>query len=179
MVCISSLLFLCNQRPHRADQCGLPRCPRWVLLCPRHPHNPSKVPVLRYSGQSLSQQSLKSHRCVAQAKGHPRPLVKPQFICESGLFSVLFPQRYLSEKRTQVQCGEELGVTKFREALVYSRYWVCIFYYHCVQVTKVATEPKLPPFFLAMTTPQAQGDFEGSNISYSSNISISARHACD
>ena len=34
-----------------------------------------------------------------------------------------------------------------------------------------------PPFFLTMTTQQAQGDFEGFIMSYSSNISISALHA--
>ena len=28
MVCISSLLLSCNQRPHRANQCGLPSHPR-------------------------------------------------------------------------------------------------------------------------------------------------------
>ena len=112
-----------------------------------------KVLVLRrHSGQSLSHQSLKSCRGVAKAEGHPLPLVQPQFTCESGLFSVLLPLRDLPEGRTQVQCGEELGVTKFREALVYSRYRVRIFYCHCVQVTKIATEPKLSPFFLAMTT---------------------------
>ena len=36
-----------------------------------------------------------------------------------------------------------------------------------------------PPFFIAMTTPQAQGDFEGSIMSYSSNIRFSARFASD
>ena len=139
-----------------------------------------KVPLLlRHSGQSLSHQSLKSGRGVAQAKGHPLPLVQPQFTCESGLFSNLLPQRVLPEGRTQVHCGEELGVTKFREALVSSRYRVGIFFCHCVQVTKIATEPNLPPFFLAMTIPQAQGNFECSIMSYSSNISISARNASD
>ena len=139
-----------------------------------------EIPVLLgHSGHSLSHQSLKSGRCVAQAKGHPLPLVQPQLTRESGLFSILLPQRDLSEGRTQVQCGEELGITKFREALVYSRYQVRIFYSYRVQVAKVATKHKLPPFFFAITTPQAHGDFEGSIMSYSSNISISARHASD
>ena len=53
-----------------------------------------KIPVLlSYSGQSLSHQSLEDRRGVAQAKGHPLLLVQPQFTCESGLFSVLLPQR--------------------------------------------------------------------------------------
>ena len=139
-----------------------------------------KVSVLfRHSGQSLSHQSLKSGHCVAQAEGHPLPLVQPQLTCESVLLSVLLPQRSLPEGRTPVQSGEEFGFTKFREAFVYSRYWVRVFYCHRVQITKVATEPKLPPFFFAMTTPQAHGDFEGSIMSYSSNISISARHDSD
>ena len=140
-----------------------------------------KVPVLLgYSGQSLSHQSLKSGRGVAQAKGHPLPLVQPQFTCESGLFSVLLPQRDLPEDRTRVQCGEELGVAKIREALVYLRYRVRIFYCHCVQVTKVTTEPKVPHLLLGhATTPQHQGDFEGSIKSYSSNNSISAQHDSD
>ena len=138
MVCISSLLFSCSQRPHRADQCGLPECCYDHVIHVTH----QKVPVLlRHSGQSLSHQFLKKCRGVAQAEGHPLPLAQPQFTCESGLFSILLPQRDLPEGRTQVQCGEGLGVTKFREALVYSRYRVCIFYCHCVQVTKVATEP--------------------------------------
>ena len=108
-----------------------------------------KVLVLfRHSGQSLSHQSLKTGRGVAQAKGHPHQLVQPQFTCESGLFSPLLPQRDLPGGRTQVQCGEDFGVTKFREALVYSRYRVRIFYCHCVQVTKVAIELKLPSSFL-------------------------------
>ena len=132
-----------------------------------------KVPVvLCHSGQSLSHQSLKSGRCVAQAEGHPLPLVQPQLTRKSGLFSILLPQRDLQEGRTQVQCGEELGITKFREALVYLRYRVRIFYRYRVQVTKVTSKPKLPPFFFAITTPQAHGDFEGSIMSYSSNISI-------
>ena len=139
-----------------------------------------KVPVLlRHSGDNLSHQSLKSGCCVAQAEGHPLPLIQPQFTCESGLLSVLLPQSDLAEGRTQVQCGEELGITKFGEALVYSRYWVRIFYCQRVQTAKVATEPKLSPFFFAMTTPQAHGNFEGSIMSYSSKISISARHASD
>ena len=139
-----------------------------------------KIPVLLcHSGQSLSHQSLKSGRCVAQAEWHPLPLVQPQLTRESGLFSILLPPRDLPEGRTQVQCGKELGITKFREALVYSRYQVRIFYRYRVQVAKVATKPKLPPSFFAITTPQAHGDFEGSIMSYSSNISISARHAFD
>ena len=166
------------RRHHRVDQGALPR---WVLLSPRHPRTTAhKIPVLpRYSGQNLSYQSLKGRRGVARAKGHPLPLVQLQFTCESGLFSVLLPQRDLPEGRNQVQCVEELGVAKFQEALIYSRYRVCIFFCHLVQVTKVATKPKLPSFFLAITTPQAQGDFEASIMSYSSNISISVRHASD
>ena len=81
--------------------------------------------------------------------------------------------------RTQVQCCEELGITKFREDLVYSRYRVRIFYRYRVQVKKVATNHKLPPFFFAIATQQAHGDFEGSIMSYSSNISNSAWHASD
>ena len=146
-----------------------------VILVTHH-----KIPVLlRYPGQSLGPQSLKGRRGVAQAKGHPLLLVQPQFTCESGFYFVLFSQRDLPEGRTQVQYGEDVGFAKFREALVYSRYRVRIFSCHCVQVTKVATKPKLPHFFLAMTNPQAQGDFEGFIMSYSSNISISARHASD
>ena len=76
-----------------------------------------------------------------------------------------------------MQCCEEFGITKFGEALVYPRYRVRIFYRHRVQVTKVATKPKLPLCFFAITTPQAHGNFEGSIMSYSSNISIYARHA--
>ena len=45
--------------------------------------------------------------------------------------------------------GFKLGITKLREALVYSRNWVRIFYCHRIQVAKVATKPKLPPFFFA------------------------------
>ena len=115
-----------------------------------------EIPVLLgHSGQSLSHQSLKSGRCIAQADGHPLPLVQSQFARESGFLSIPLPQRDLPEGRTQVQCGEELGITKLREALVYSRYRVRIFYRYRAQVTKVATKPKLPPFFFAITTPQA------------------------
>ena len=139
-----------------------------------------KIPVLLcHSGQSLSHQSLKSGRCVAQAESHPLSLVQPQLTRESGLFYILLPQRDPPEGRTQAQCGEELGITKFREAFVYSRYRVRVFYRYRVQVVKVATKPQLPPFFFAITTSQAHGDFEVSIMSYSSNISISARHASD
>ena len=139
-----------------------------------------EIPVLlSHSGQSLSHQSFKSGRCIAQADGHPLPLVQTQFARESVLFSILFPQRDLPEGRTQVQGCEELGITKCREDLVYSRYRVRIFYRYRVQVKKVATKHKLPPFFFAITTPQAHGDFEGSIMSYSSNISNSAWHASD
>ena len=52
-----------------------------------------KIPVLLcHSGQSLSHQSLKSGRCVAQAEGHPLPLVQPQLTRESG-FSLSFFRR--------------------------------------------------------------------------------------
>ena len=91
-------------------------------------------------GQSLSHQSLKSSRCNAQAEGHTLPLVT-QLICTRIRFSlILLPQRDLREGRTQVQCCEELGITKFGEALVYSRYRVCIFYRHRVQLAKIATK---------------------------------------
>ena len=49
----------------------------------------------------------------------------------------------------------------------------------CVQITEITTKPELPPLFLAMTTPQAHGDFDGSIMSYSINISISFLHASD
>ena len=52
-------------------------------------------------------------------------------------------------------------------------------YRHCVQITEIITKPELPPFFLAMTTPQAHGVFEGSIMSYFINISISFLHASD
>ena len=120
--------------------------------------------LLRHSGQSLSWSS-----CTGTTPIHMR----------IRFFSVLLPQRDLPEGRTQVQCGEELGITKFREALVYSRYRVRIFYCHRVQVAKVATKPKLPLLFFAITTPQEHGDFEGSIMSYSRNISNSARHTSD
>ena len=100
-----------------------------------------EIPVLLgHSGQSLSHQSLKSGRCIAQAEGHPLPLVQSQLARESGFLSILLPQRDLPEGRTQVQCGEELGITKLREALVYSRYRVRIFYRYRVQLAKVATK---------------------------------------
>ena len=137
-----------------------------------------KIPVLLcHSGQSLSHQTLKSGRCVAQDEGRPLPLVQPQLTRESCLFSILLPQRDLTEGRTQVQCGE-LGITKFTEAHVYSRYRARIFYRYRVQVAKVAKNLSCP-FFFAITTPQAHGNFEGCIMSYSSNISISARHASD
>ena len=137
-----------------------------------------KIPLLLgCSGQSLSHQCLKGRCGIAQANGPPLPLVQPLFTCESSLFSVILPQGDLPEGRTQVQCGEKHGIAKFREALIYPRYRVGIFYCFCVQLTKVATKPKLSPFFRALTTPQAQGDFEGSITSYSSNISTSALHA--
>ena len=50
---------------------------------------------------------------------------------------------------------------------------------HCVQITEITTKPELPPFFLAMTTPQAHGEFDGSIMSYSINISISFLHASE
>ena len=108
-----------------------------------------EIPVLfgHSSCQSLSHQSLKSCCCIAQAEGHPLPLVQSQFARESGFLSILLPQRDLPEGRTQVQRGEELGITKLREALVYSRYRVRIFYCYRVQVTKVATKSKLPLSF--------------------------------
>ena len=110
-----------------------------------------KIPVpFHHSGQSLSHQSLKSGRCAAQAEGHPLLPVQSYFTSESCLPSVLLPQRDLPEGRTQVQCGEELGIIKFREALVYSRYRVCFFFCYRVQVAKVATKHKLPPSFVVL-----------------------------
>ena len=139
-----------------------------------------KIPVLlRHSDQSLSQQSLKRGRCVAQAEGHPLPLVQPQFTCKSCLLYFLFPQRDLPKGRNQVLRGEEFGITKFRETLVYSRYRVRNFFCHRIQIAKFARKLKLPPFFFAIITPEAHGDFEGSIMSYSSNLYISARHASD
>ena len=126
MVCISSLLFSCNQRPHQICQ-GRCRFDH-VIHVANH-----KIPILlRYSGQSLSHQSLKGRCGVAHAKVHPLSLVQPQFTCESGLFSVLLPQRDLPEGRAQIQCCEKFGIATFREALIYPRYRVCIFYCYCV-----------------------------------------------
>ena len=108
-----------------------------------------KVPVLlRYSCQSLSHQSLKSRRGVAQTKGHPLPLVQTQFTCEAGIFSVLLPQRDLPEGRTQVQCGEELSRGQVSRGSRLFAVSLRIFYCHCIQVTRVATEPKLSPLLL-------------------------------
>ena len=81
-----------------------------------------QVPVLfRHSGQILSHRSLKSGRCVAQAEGHPLPLVQPQFTCKSGLLPVLLPQRYLPEGRTQVSvslsCNTSVAILTLLQAV--------------------------------------------------------------
>ena len=166
-VCLTVLLTLKTPPGPNPPLVGLffARALRHSALFPNSPlpnltHHKFQV-LLRHRGQSLSHQSLKSGRGVAQAKGHPLPLVQPQFTCEFGLFSVLLPQRDLPEGRTQVQCGEELGVAKFREALVYSRYRIRIFHCHCIQVKKVATEPKLPPFLLGHDYPASPRRFRG------------------
>ena len=119
-------------------------------------------PVLfGHSCQSLNHQSLKTCRCIAQAEGHPFPLVQSQFARESGFLSILLPQRDLPEGRTQVQRDEELGITKLREALVYSRYRVRILYCNRVQVTKVATKSKLSPFLFRHYHPASPWRFRG------------------
>ena len=139
-----------------------------------------KIPVLlRHSGESLSHQCLKRGRCVAQSERHPLPLVLPQFTRESGLFSVLLPQRDLPEGRTQVQCGDELVIAKFREALVYPRYRVRIFFLSPRSSSESRNKTYAAPFLFRHYYPAAHGDFEGSIMSYSCNISISTRHASD
>ena len=90
MVCISSLLFSCKPI-NVVFQGGC--CHDHVIHVTHH-----KVPIrLRHSGQSLSHQSSKSGRGVAQAKGHHLLLVQPQFTCKSGFFLSFF-RRGISQK---------------------------------------------------------------------------------
>ena len=124
-------------------------------------------------------QSLKRGRCVAQAEGHPLPLVQPQFTCKSGLLSVLLPQRDLPEGRTQVQSGEELASPSFERLSSIRGIGYASFIVTAFKKRKSQQNLSCPPFFFATTTPQAHCDFEESIMSSSSNISISARHASD
>ena len=91
----------------------------------------------------------------------------------------LAPDWHLPERRAQIQRREELRVPQLGKAIIDAGNRVCVLYRHCIQVTGVSTKPELPPFFLAMTTPQAHGDFDGSIMSYHINISISFLHASD
>ena len=75
-------------------------------------HNKNPI-FLRHSGKRVSYQSLKSGRGVAQAEGHPLPLVQPQFTCESGLFSVLLPQRDLPEAQPKSSVVKNLASPSF------------------------------------------------------------------
>ena len=123
-------------------------------------------------------QSLKSSRGIAKAEGHPLPLEQTQFTCKSSLLSVHFAQRNLPEGRTQIQCSKKNWHRPVSRG-----------FRLCVVLGKRPLSPRSGsknynrigafPIFSAMTTPQAQGNFEDSIVSYSSNISVSARHASD
>ena len=82
----------------------------------------------------------------------------------------------LPEGRIQVQCGGKLDIAKIPEALVYALHWISVLYGHSAQVARVATDSQLSFFLFGYDEPQAQSDFEESIMSYSSSISISARH---
>ena len=57
-----------------------------------------EIPVLlSHSGQSLSHQSLKSGRCIAQAEWHPLPLVQPNSHANS-VFSLSFFRKGTCQK---------------------------------------------------------------------------------
>ena len=75
------------------------------------------------------------------------------------------------EHRAEIQLREEFCVPSI---LAENR--VRILYRYCNQLAVVASF-WVAPFFLNMTTPQAHGDYFGSIITYSINISISFLHA--
>ena len=110
---------------------------------------------------------------------HPLPLEQSQLAREARFLPILLTERHLPERRVQIQRREELRVPQLRKALIDAGNRVCVLYCHCVQVTEITTKPELPPFFLAITTPQAHRDFDGSIMSYSINISISFLNASD
>ena len=89
------------------------------------------------------------------------------------------PDWHLAERRAQIQRREEFCVSQLGKALIDAGNRVCVLYRQCIQVTGISTKPELPPFFLAMTTPQAHGDFDGPIMSYHINISICFLHASD
>ena len=132
---------------------------------------------LGYIRECLGRQSQECGRSVAQSERHPLPLEQSQLAREARFLPILLSEWHLPERRAQIQRREELRVPQLGEALIDAGNRVCVLYSHCVQVTEITTKPELPPSFLAMTTPQAHGDFDGSIMSYSINISISLLHA--
>ena len=86
---------------------------------------------------------------------------------------------HLPERRAQIQRREEFCVSQHGEVFIDAGNRVCVLYRYCVQVKKIAKKTKLPPFSLAMTTPQPHGRFDGSIVSYSFNIAIYFLHAFD
>ena len=79
-------------------------------------------------------------------------------------FSVLLSHRNLPESRIQVQCSENLASQIFERLLSIRGF----------RYRKSQHNLSCLPFFLAMATPRARGDFEGFIISYSSSISVSS-----
>ena len=146
----------------------------------RHNTAHDEVPVfLGYIRECLGHQSLECGRRVAQSERHPLPVEQSQLTRDARFLPILLSEWHLPERRAQMQRREEVRFPQLGEALIDVGIWVCVLYRHCVQVTEITTKAELPPFFFAMTTPQAHGDFEGSIMSYSINISISFLHASD
>ena len=160
-----------------------------MLQTRHHRHNTAhdEVPVfLGYIRECLGHQSLECDRRVAQSERQPLPVEQSQLAREARFLPILLSEWHLPERRAQIQRRKEFRVPQLGEALIDVGNWVCVLYRHCVQVTEItelqkfqATKAELPPFFFAMITPQAHGDFDGSIMSYSTNISISFLHASD
>ena len=124
-------------------------------------------------------ESLECGFRVAQSEWHPLALEQSQFAREACFLPILLSEWHLPERGAQIQRREEIRVPQLGKVLINAGNRVCVFYRHRVQVAEITAKPDLPPFFLAITTPQAHGDFDGSIISYSINISISFLHASD
>ena len=87
-----------------------------------------------------------------------------------------FPGGHLPERRAEIRCREEFRVSQLGEALIDTGTRVSLV---SLPRSRNGNHKKIQvdPFLLALPTPQAHGDFDGSIMSYSINVSISFLHA--
>ena len=132
-----------------------------------------------YASQGLSRQPLKGRCCIAQAEWHPFPMIQAKITCKSTFSVSCFRKGTCQKAEPRSSVVNNLPSQNFERLSSLCVIGQASLMVHAFRVAKFATESQLSSFVFGHDDLTSQSDFEGSIISYSSSISIFARHASD